>query len=66
MANRVLPPYLIESNGTKRCSKCSTAFNADSKPSVSAAFKEHVIEVHRSANPREAIKGVKREMGKQV
>ena len=66
MVRRVLPPHLIESKGVKRCSVCMHPFDADSKPSLSAVFKEHVMEVHRSTKLRETISGVKREIGKQV
>jgi hypothetical protein len=43
-----LPPYLITSRGVKRCSVCQQPFEADSKPSMSAAFKKHVLNVHRA------------------
>jgi hypothetical protein len=43
-----LPPYLVESRGVKRCSRCQHPFDADSKPSLSTAFKRHVLEVHRA------------------
>ena len=60
MASQVLSPHLIESKGVKRCSVCKHPFDADSRPSLSAAFKRHVIEVHKSAMPREAVKSAKR------
>ena len=45
---RVLPAHLIESRGLNRCSLCAISFDASSKPSISAAFKKHVLEVHRA------------------
>ena len=44
----VLPPYLTASHGSKCCSLCHQSFPADSKPSISTAFKQHVLEVHRA------------------
>jgi hypothetical protein len=49
MVSRVLPPHLIESNGVNRCSICKNAFTLDSKPTMNAAFRKHVAEVHKSA-----------------
>jgi hypothetical protein len=44
----VLPPHLVESRGgVNLCSACLQAFDADSKPSISVAFKNHVLDVHR-------------------
>ena len=50
------PPHLIKRNGEKCCSVCKKVFTADSKPSVSKAFVEHVRNEHRPApNPKEAV-----------
>ena len=41
-----LPPHLIEIDGKKCCSACKRPFDMDSKPSLSAAFKTHVLSEH--------------------
>jgi hypothetical protein len=48
ISTKVLPPYLVEARGVKRCSHCQHPFDADSKPSLSAAFKKHVLDLHRA------------------
>ena len=57
MANRVLPPHLIESNGVTCCSQCKAPFSENSKLSLSAAFRKHVVEVHNPAKLHEVTKG---------
>ena len=39
-----LPPHLVE----LCCSVCKLPFDANAKPSLSAAFKLHVLSVHRT------------------
>ena len=51
-----LPPHLIVSRGVKRCSDCNQAFPVDSKPSLSTAFKKHILETHRSATPAGTVR----------
>ena len=46
--HKPLPPHLIDSRDVKRCSVCLLPFDANSKPSISAAFKKHIHEVHRA------------------
>ena len=48
MEKTVLPPHLVALNGVKRCSACGHAFDAKKEFSLSAAFKKHVQEVHRT------------------
>ena len=43
-----LPPHLVELQGKKCCSVCKLPFDANAKPSRSAAFKLHVLLVHRT------------------
>ena len=46
--HKLLPPHLVELGGVKRCSHCQQRFDADSKPSISTAFKKHVLDIHRA------------------
>jgi len=43
----VLPPHLIEQNGKKVCSACRQEIHKASQPSLSQAFRTHVIEKHK-------------------
>jgi hypothetical protein len=47
VANKKLPPHLIEENQVKKCSECKMPFPADSQPSLSKPFAEHVKQEHR-------------------
>ncbi len=47
MARTLLPPYLTTSGGVKCCSACGQPFDAKALPSLGAAFRKHVEEVHR-------------------
>jgi hypothetical protein len=44
---KAMPAHLIELGGVKRCSVCKLAFNANSKPSLSRAFRKHVTDAHK-------------------
>jgi hypothetical protein len=46
MVIKPLPPHLIESNGQQVCSLCKEPFGSDVQPSLSFAFRKHVIGVH--------------------
>ena len=46
-----LPIYLITVKGVRRCSACGEPFSDDSMPKVTQAFRSHVEEVHRTADP---------------
>jgi hypothetical protein len=51
MITKKLPPHLVESRGVKRCSECNQAFSVDSALSLSAAFRKHLTEIHKPAQP---------------
>ena len=42
-----LPPHLITLLGKKYCSVCKLQFDSNTKPSLGAAFKLHVLSDHR-------------------
>jgi hypothetical protein len=42
-----MPPYLTTSGGVKCCSACRQPFDHNAQPSLGAAFRKHVEEVHR-------------------
>jgi hypothetical protein len=47
MVRTLLPPYLTTSGGVKCCSACHQQFDARAMPSLGAAFRKHVEDVHR-------------------
>lgn len=47
------PPHLILSQGSQRCSVCKYPFAADVKPSLSAAFAEHLLKAHKPGQTTE-------------
>jgi hypothetical protein len=49
-----LPPHLVELNGIKCCSVCKKAFDASSTPFVSAPFKKHDLEDHKTPESKRA------------
>lgn len=46
MPAATLPPHLMTSGGAKRCSVCKQPLDSRSQPSLGAAFRKHVEEVH--------------------
>lgn len=47
IGRQTLPPHLAERNESKCCSACGQQFSIDSEPTLSVAFRRHVLEVHR-------------------
>jgi hypothetical protein len=46
-----MPPHLVDVGAEKRCSECRKPFPAESQPSLSRAFREHVQLEHKAPQP---------------
>jgi hypothetical protein len=46
MSELRLPPHLTERGGVKICSECKKVFPIESVPTLSQAFRTHVLTAH--------------------
>jgi hypothetical protein len=51
--NTDLPPHWVLDGYTKRCSVCGYPFPRDVKPSIDAAFAEHLSKAHKPGQTSE-------------